>query len=88
MMTLFGTRTILDSKKRFVQEFSKDLSFFQMDLEHDGRILLSPKDDIDEHDRALEFLNITQSLNKNEVNYIISRDGRFHICCVQKRDNA
>jgi hypothetical protein len=85
MVTLFGTKYILDNKKNYVKEFSKGLNCFQMDLDLEGKISLSPKDNVREQDRAIEFLNITENLNKKEVNYIISRDGKFHICYVQKR---
>jgi hypothetical protein len=83
MLTLFGTKYVLDKKKEFVQDFSERLSFFQIERENDGKMLLSPKSGVSEHDRALEFLNITQNLNKAKVNYIISRDGKFHICYIQ-----
>lgn len=84
MLSILNNKKHSCHKKKYVQEFSKSLNVFETNIAQDGIIKISPKRDIKEHDRAVEFLNITQNLNKEKVNYIISKEGIFHICNLQR----
>jgi hypothetical protein len=84
MLSFLNAKDMVSLKKEYVRDLGKSLNVFEVNEASDGYIRLQPKENIKENDRAIEFLDIAQNLNKQKVNYIISTDGIFHICNLQR----